>query len=181
MLYSPDFDFSFSGLKTAVFYLLQATGVEHRVFNKNVKHSVLHKLSTGDVAALALEFENAVVEVLVAKTLRAAARYGAQTVLLGGGVAANQHLRRSLTHALEHELPKTTLLLPDPALTGDNAVMIAAAAYARIRKLGIEKFRVNPALQAQGTLRLSASRASETHNTSRGKLKTQSSKLKATA
>jgi N6-L-threonylcarbamoyladenine synthase len=149
MLHSPDFDFSFSGLKTAVLYLLKAS-VQHRVLNKNVQHSVLN----GIKAKIALEFENAVVEVLVAKTLRAAERFGARSVLLGGGVAANLELRRSLASALERESPDTALFLPDPALTGDNAVMIAAAAYLRLRKLGIGAYRVNPPIRAQGNLRL---------------------------
>ena len=168
MLHSPDFDFSFSGLKTAVLYLLKAP-IQHRVLNKglnkNIQYSVLNTL-------VALEFENAVVEVLVKKTLRAAEHFGARTVLLGGGVAANIHLRRELEAALApleaasrktrlllmgraRESPKTTLLLPDPALTGDNAIMIAAAAHIRLAKLGLDAFRVNPKINAKGNLRLS--------------------------
>ncbi|MDP3735534.1 MAG: tRNA (adenosine(37)-N6)-threonylcarbamoyltransferase complex transferase subunit TsaD [bacterium] len=152
MLHSPDFDFSFSGLKTAVLYLLKAP-VQHRVLHKKVQHTASDTLLT---KMMALEFENAVVEVLVAKTLRAAQHFGAHTVLLGGGVAANMHLRRELERSLMLECPKTRLLLPNPSLTGDNAIMIAAGAHIRLAKLGLDSFRVNPKLRAQGNLRLSS-------------------------
>ena len=142
MLHSPDFDFSFSGLKTAVFYRLKTLGLLGHGHRMSMVHSI------------ALEFENAAVEVLVAKTVRAAAHFDTKTIILGGGVAANMHLRRELKAALTRECPKVKLHFPDPALTGDNATMIATAAYLRLAKLGRNSFRVNPTLHADGNLRL---------------------------
>ncbi len=102
------YDFSFSGLKTAVLRLLEGLGPEPPV---------------ADVAA---SFQAAVVDVLAAKTARAAREFGAQQVALAGGVAANLPLRRTV-----QERVGVTVLLPPVALCTDNAAMIGAAAYYR--------------------------------------------------
>ncbi len=115
MLHTTDFDFSFSGLKTAVLYFLQDAKKKYRL--RALRREV------------AKEFQNAVVEVLVAKTLRAAQKLKVKSVILGGGVAANKKLRESLAEALQKELPHSILYLPHPKLTGDNALMIALAAH----------------------------------------------------
>lgn len=114
MLNSKDYNFSFSGLKTAVLYLTRDLG---RKKTKDLR------------PLLAKEFQEAVVEVLVKKTVRAAQKYNAKTVLLGGGVSANKLLRKELSETLSREIPKTELLTAPLALSGDNALMIAAAAY----------------------------------------------------
>ena len=114
MLNSKDYNFSFSGLKTAVFYLSQKLG------KKQTKK--LRPL-------IAKEFQDAVVEVLIKKTIRAAKEYKVKTVLLGGGVAANKLLRQSLAEELENQVPSSKFQVPDVSLTGDNALMIALAAY----------------------------------------------------
>ena len=113
MLNSKDFDFSFSGLKTAVLFTLRDLG----------------KISAKTRRDVTSSFEQAVVDVLVAKTVRAARQYRAKTVMIGGGVAANRKLRVELAGALEQSLPSTPFLLPDPRLTGDNALMIALAGW----------------------------------------------------
>lgn len=114
MINSKDFNFSFSGLKTAVLYL-----------TRDLKDSyLLPKVK----AAIAKEFQDAVVEVLVAKTIRAARKYNTKTILLGGGVAANKALRKSLASTIKEGSQNSTLHVPDSTLTGDNALMIAAAA-----------------------------------------------------
>lgn len=110
MINSLDFNFSFSGLKTAVLYLLRD--------NPRTKKA--------DVAAA---FQEAAVEVLVKKTIRAAKKYNVKTLLLGGGVAANKKLQKGLQRAVEKELPDIHYLIPDISLTGDNAFMIALAAF----------------------------------------------------
>jgi len=115
MLTSGDYDFSFSGLKTAVLYLTKELG----------------ELSEEQKMAIAYEFENAVVDVLVHKTIKAAEEHGAQTVLLAGGVAANTRLRETLGAQLKEKLPSVTYNIPDMAYTGDNAAMIAVAGYFR--------------------------------------------------
>jgi N6-L-threonylcarbamoyladenine synthase len=105
------FDFSFSGVKTAV-----------------VNHVRRHpEVSNADVAA---GFQDAVVDVLVTKTIRAAAAVGARTVCLGGGVAANSLLRARFAEAAE--AAGLAHLVPDRAYCTDNAAMIAAAAHHRL-------------------------------------------------
>jgi N6-L-threonylcarbamoyladenine synthase len=109
------FDFSFSGLKTAV-------------INHVRKHS---DVSSDDVAA---SFQAAVVDVLVAKTLKAARQVGACSIVLGGGVAANSQLRADMTTAGEAE--GFAVALPSRAMCTDNAAMIAAAGWYRLRDHG---------------------------------------------
>ena len=109
MLDKKNYDFSFSGLKTSVLYYLRD--------NKNC-----------DEVDVAASFEQAAVDCLVTKTIRAAKNFGAKTILLGGGVAANKKLREELEKKINGELPGAKLFLPTHALTGDNALMIALAA-----------------------------------------------------
>ena len=81
------------------------------------------------LAEICYEFQEAVVDVLVAKTIRAAKQYKVKTVLLGGGVAANKRLREELGTAVKSKLPATSYVLPSLQYTTDNAAMIAAAGY----------------------------------------------------
>lgn len=120
MINSKDFDFSFSGLKTAVLY---------RVRDSNFKLQT--SKFTADVCA---SFEKAAVDVLVEKTIRAAVKYKAKAVLLAGGVSANRRLRKDLGYAIAERLPTTHYSLPTLEFTTDNAAMIAAAGYFRARK-----------------------------------------------
>ncbi|MEK7615307.1 MAG: tRNA (adenosine(37)-N6)-threonylcarbamoyltransferase complex transferase subunit TsaD [Patescibacteria group bacterium] len=115
MLDSKDFDFSFSGLKTAVRICVES----------QQGHSV------EDIAA---SFQAAVVETLVTKTLRAVSEYHPASVILAGGVAANSSLRASLQQVLSHQNETVTFHAPDLSLTGDNAVMIAVAGAFRAEK-----------------------------------------------
>lgn len=121
MLNSKDYNFSFSGLKTAVLYLLR-------------DHPKLLRSKIGK-AAVAKEFQNAVVDVLVAKTIRAAKEYKVKTILLGGGVAANHPLRKKLQDAARENLFHVSCFIPHASLTGDNALMIALAAFFEKKKI----------------------------------------------
>ncbi len=118
MLHSKNLDFSFSGLKTAVLYALRDLGG-------------IQNLSPEQVAMFAHEFEDAVGDVLIEKTRHALDETGAQTFVIGGGVAANTSLRNRLTEFLKENFPDVELRLPDLSITGDNGVMIAEAALAR--------------------------------------------------
>ena len=111
------FDFSFSGLKTAV----------RRTIGDEAPAHVAADLPRQ--AELADGFQESVVDVLVTKTIRAARQAGARSVVLGGGVAANRVLRDRLAdRAREIGLP---LVVPRPALCTDNGAMIAAAGARR--------------------------------------------------
>ena len=69
----------------------------------------------------------AVTEVLVSKVRKALTQTSAKSFLIGGGVAANTHIRRELTKLVEIEFPETKIYLPHISITGDNAIMIAQA------------------------------------------------------
>lgn len=113
MLNTKNYDFSYSGLKTAVLYLL-----------RDLKLKRLTKQVKADIAA---SFQEAAIRVLVEKTKRAAQEHGAKAVLLSGGVSANKLLR----HRLEQLAAELGIRSIQPAMkyTTDNAAMIAAAGY----------------------------------------------------
>lgn len=112
MLEQNNLDFSFAGLKTAALYWLE----------KNKKY---------DINDFCAGFQQAIVDVLVKKTARAAQTLKPRTVVLAGGVAANLTLRRELKTVIEKLLPQARFLSPDLKYCMDNAAMIAAAGYER--------------------------------------------------
>jgi len=114
MLQSGTCDVSFSGLKTAALYSLR--GVE---------------LSDAQKEDFAAEFEEAVGDVFVAKARQALEQTNAQAFVIGGGVAANTYLRERLQKLVADEFPDVDFRLPELAITGDNAVMIAQCALLR--------------------------------------------------
>jgi metallohydrolase, glycoprotease/Kae1 family len=143
MLHSDDYDFSFSGLKTAV-----RREVEGRELSESEKEDI------------AYAFEEAVTEVLFAKTKRAIEQYGIKTLIIAGGVAANKHIRETFTKlsntsTLSDSFGESTssnvvdmdppvkpegvglleqVIFPDLELTGDNSLMIAVAGYYKIKQ-----------------------------------------------
>ena len=113
------FDFSFSGLKTAVYHHVQ----------KAADGSSLDRQRVADLAA---SFQEAAVDVLVTKTLRAAHRTGIHRVAVGGGVASNRRLRARLAEAgAAHKLQ---VVFPPPELCVDNGAMVAGLAYPLLQR-----------------------------------------------
>lgn len=119
MINSDDYDFSFSGLKTAVLYLLK--DLEKKIPKKSDRLKL--------VPFICGEFQQAVIDVLIAKTLRAAKEFKVKSIILGGGVAANKELRKQMGAMVKKNMPSASLLLPSIQLTTDNAAMIGAAGY----------------------------------------------------
>ncbi len=122
----PNFDFSFSGLKTAV--LTEVKKLQ----------ALSSKLSALQKMEISFAFEEAAVDVLSTKTIRAARKFRPKGIILAGGVAANERLRDELARRLKLEVRSTKfekgirLLMPPPQLCGDNAAMIGLAAYYHI-------------------------------------------------
>jgi N6-L-threonylcarbamoyladenine synthase len=139
MMHTDDFDFSFSGLKTAVLYLV-------RELEKKGK-----PLSEKTVSNICAEFQQAAIDVLVSKTIKAAKKYNIKNIILGGGVSANKELKRQLGEAISEKIPDTKYFIPDTKFSGDNAAMIAIPAYFRTIK---KEFENSDELKADGNLSL---------------------------
>ena len=113
-------DFSFSGLKTAVLRRAELKGMYPPAEGQ--------ALDAGEVAEVALAFQEAIVESMVRRTIEAAEKYRVKGILLGGGVAANSHLRAEMA-----KRSPVQVIVPRPALCTDNGAMIGAAAYFTLR------------------------------------------------
>ena len=113
MLNYKNHEFSFAGLKTSVLYTVQKK----------------KKITAKDKSNIAASFQQAVVDVLVEKTVVAAEKFKAKTVLLAGGVAANTPLRETLRASLKTALPTIAFYTPPMNLCTDNATMIAVGGY----------------------------------------------------
>ena len=122
----PNYDFSFSGLKTSVI---------NYIHNKKQKGEVLN---INDIAA---SFQKAVIDILTIKTTKAALNKGVNSVILSGGVAANKRFKEVLEDKLnEHDIP---LYYPDLELCTDNAAMISTVAYYQYKKNDFAELDIN--------------------------------------
>jgi N6-L-threonylcarbamoyladenine synthase len=115
MIASGDLDFSFSGIKTAVRYAIDGA-----------------ELTETEKQALARDFEDAVTEVLVKKTITALDQHDAKTIIVGGGVSANDYIRRTFETTLLASHPEVEAYFPHRKLSTDNSIMIALAGHAHI-------------------------------------------------
>ena len=127
MIGSKDYNFSFSGLKTAVLYIVQK-----RYKIQDTRYKVQDMCSS---------FQQAAIDVLVSKTIRAAKEFKAKTVCLVGGVAANTLLRQTLAKKISETAPAPQFLVPEKKYCTDNAAMIGVAGY----------FTVNSKLKTQNS------------------------------
>ncbi len=130
MIGSGDFNFSFSGLKTAVVNLVHS--------DEAIVHSKEKKSAVAD------EFQKAVVDVLVKKTVEAAQKFSCNSIVVGGGVAANTLLRSQMADAATRIDKK--VFFPSKTLSVDNGTMIAAAAFYVYKKINPLKLQADPEL-----------------------------------
>jgi N6-L-threonylcarbamoyladenine synthase len=115
MVTSNDFDFSYSGLKTAVRYQIDGK-----------------TLTKDEINALSRDFEDAAIESLYVKTVKALEHFNAKTLIIGGGVSANSYLRQTFTEGLLKTHPDIEVYLPHRQLSTDNSIMIALAGHAAL-------------------------------------------------
>ena len=113
LMHSKDFNFSFSGLKTAVLYLVQKLKKEKK-YNKKA------------VEKICFESEEVITDVLVDKTLKLAKEIDAKTIMISGGVSANRRLRTKFIERINNNFD---FISPDKLMSTDNAAMIAIAGY----------------------------------------------------
>jgi N6-L-threonylcarbamoyladenine synthase len=122
MMKDGSLDFSFSGLKTAVRQTWEGWPIATEALREKAKRD------------LSASVQQAIVDVLVAKTITAAKKYKVKGVLLVGGVSANVELRSQVASRISQELPGVAFLPSDKSYVTDNAAMIAAAGYWRLLK-----------------------------------------------
>lgn len=149
MLSQKNYDFSFSGLKTSVLYYMRDTDANGKNRRRSIPENIrVNQRSNPRTSAdIAASFQQAVIDVLVKKTMRAADEYGARSVILAGGVAANTPLRTTLDREAKHR--DIAFFAPEMEYNGDNGAMIAAAASMRQRR------RKKPyPLEAQGNMNM---------------------------
>ncbi|MDD5721268.1 MAG: tRNA (adenosine(37)-N6)-threonylcarbamoyltransferase complex transferase subunit TsaD [Candidatus Pacebacteria bacterium] len=137
MLHTKDFNFSFSGLKTAVLYLIRDLGGIEKI-DQNTKKQI------------ALEFENAAIECLTYKTKKALEKYDIKTLIVAGGVAANKYLQDEIKKITKS---KIKFMFPPKGLIGDNSIMIGIAGYLNYIK-NKKKVPKLDSIKAIGDLRL---------------------------
>jgi N6-L-threonylcarbamoyladenine synthase len=126
MIESGDFNFSFSGIKTALIY-------------RTKKHPELMKKE--NIANLAASFQAAAVDVLVQKTIKACKKYNINKVLISGGVAANSKLRDEFNYAAQKE--NIEIYIPPIKLCMDNAAMVASLGYFELKKGNISNLDID--------------------------------------
>jgi len=131
----PHFDFSYSGIKTAVLRYVETQNMKPAIEARRQALAGIDKPNLEDVLrlcdrqtlGLVASFQRTMVNDLVAKTLTAAREYDVETLFVSGGVAANRELRA--TFEREAGMQGLPVLFPSRALSTDNAAMIAAAAF----------------------------------------------------
>jgi N6-L-threonylcarbamoyladenine synthase len=116
MIKQKNYDFSFAGLKTAVLY-------DFLKRPERVRKSKEYKI------LVAKEVQQAVIDVLISKTIRAAKEFKAKSIILGGGVAANEELRRQFLQNCKLQIANCKLIFPPKELCTDNGLMVAITGY----------------------------------------------------
>lgn len=132
MINSGDYNFSYSGLKTAVLYYLKNNGVDIKNFSPENSEDYIKmldeaRISRNDVAA---SFQKSALGIVASKSIKAIKKFNSKSIIIGGGVAANKKLRKMIEKLLkENDLKKVDLLVPEMKYCMDNASMSALSAY----------------------------------------------------
>jgi len=134
MIGTKDYDFSFSGLKTAVLYADRKSKVKNKKYKQE----------------MSAEVQQAIIDVLIKKTMKAVKDFKAKSLILGGGVSANKELRNQMQKKLAKELPEAKFFVPTPNLSTDNALMTAITGF--YHKKNTVDWKL---IQANGNLRIS--------------------------
>ena len=128
MINTKDYDFSFSGLKTSVLY-------EH------LKKSAKTKKDKAYINEMCFEIQQAIIDVLIKKTLKAGMDYKVKTIILGGGVTANSELRKQFIENCRLKIKNCNLLIPPKDLCTDNGLMVAIAGHFRAMNNKFERWQ----------------------------------------
>ncbi len=137
MINSKNYDFSFSGLKTAVLYKT----LKDKNNLKNEKY----------IEEMCWEIQQSVIDVLIKKTIKAAKDYKAKAIFLGGGVSANNELRRQFKEKIKQEKLKINFFVPPKDLCTDNGIMVAISGYFNYLKNKTKKWKK---IKINGNLKL---------------------------
>lgn len=113
MINTKNYDFSFSGLKTAVLYADRKNTNKNRQYKKEMSAAI----------------QQAIIDVLLKKTIKAVKDFKAKTLILGGGVSANSELKNQFKNKLNRDCPVVEFLVPKPNLSTDNGLMVAIAGF----------------------------------------------------
>ena len=130
LIHEKNFEFSFSGLKTAVLREIQK----------------IKSLNENDIKNISYSMQNSIFDVVTKKTLDACTKYGVRSLLIGGGVAANQSLKDRFNLEIKKRDLKISLYIPEKYLCTDNAGMIATAGYFSTKRGSWKEINANPEL-----------------------------------
>jgi len=134
MINTNDFDFSFSGLKTAVLKEVEGLKINNLFTKKNIQR-------------ISYEVQEAITDCLTAKIIKAVKQYQPKSLLIAGGVAANNRLREKIKFKIENLKLKTGLFIPPPKLCTDNASYIGACAFYNYNPLPWQKINADSGLE----------------------------------
>jgi N6-L-threonylcarbamoyladenine synthase len=138
MIYQKNYDFSFSGLKTAVLY--EVKGERFKVKDKRY------------IQEMCFEVQQAIIDVLIYKTLKATKEYKAKSIILGGGVTANDELRKQFQLTISNQQLAINFLVPPKIYCTDNAAMVALTGYfhrSQKEQYNLEKIKADANLRLE--------------------------------
>ena len=137
MMFQKNYDFSFSGLKTAVLYDYK-------------KQDLKTQKDKDYIREICYEVQESIIDVLLFKTIKASKDHNVKSIILGGGVTANKELRKKFQEKVSKDLPSINLYFPDAQYSMDNSLMIGLTAYyhwLKSKKSNLKDIKVNANLR----------------------------------